>query len=151
MVDMSIGERLKRLRDEAGLDQVQAAAVAGTTKQAVSQIENGRTKVPGGIYLYQWAKRYGVDLEWLITGKGSPVGQSQPPRLDAEIILAAIKLAKKSVRLGANEVLDIERSPEEFAAALRNAIALRERLEAEHGVKSGSGDRQAGGAGGPAV
>lgn len=69
MPSMNIGERLQKLRVDADLDQVQAAKIAGTTKQAVSQIENGRTKVPGGIYLYRWAKFYGVDLEWLILGE----------------------------------------------------------------------------------
>ncbi len=82
MPPMNIGERLQKLRANADLDQVQAAKIAGTTKQAVSQIENGRTKVPGGIYLYRWAKYYGVDLEWLIMGE-RPARKANNPTEDS--------------------------------------------------------------------
>lgn len=149
MLDMNIGDRLKKLREDAGLDQVQAAKLAETTKQAVSQIENGRTKVPGGLYLFKWAKHYKVDLEWLITGGGTPhplvqAPASQPERLTADIIRSAIILAKKSFRLASDEELVIERDPEVFAQALRTALAAKQRREKEGGTESGSGDGQVG-------
>lgn len=109
MVDMNIGDRLKKLREDAGLDQVQAAKIADTTKQAVSQIENGRTKVPGGLYLFRWAKHYGVDLEWLITGKGSRLASSsQSTRLTRETIVDAVKLATGSVTKAGMPSFEIE-------------------------------------------
>lgn len=72
---------------------------------------------------------------------------SQPARLDTEILLAAITLAKKALRLGAGEELVIERDPELFAQALRTAIAKRFRLEGGHGTELGTRDGQVGAAG----
>ena len=80
----TIGNRLKLLREARGISQVQAAKVAETTKQAVSQIENGRTANPGGLTLYAWSEYYGVDLKWLVTGTAPR--QSQPLRITPEII-----------------------------------------------------------------
>lgn len=98
LVDMGIGDRLKALREKAGLDQPGFAAIAGTTKQAVSQIENGRTKVPGGLYLLRWAKHCDVNLEWLITGKGDERPTvSQPARPTPENIMAAARLASAAL------------------------------------------------------
>lgn len=95
---MGIGERLKGLRESAGLDQPKFAEIAGTSKQAVSQIESGRTKVPGGLYLFRWAKHCEVNLEWLITGKGDRrQGTSQPARPTAENILAAARMASAAL------------------------------------------------------
>lgn len=82
----TIGERLRALREEAKLTQDEAGEIAGTTKQSVSQIENGRTKVPGGLFVYRWAKRYGVSLEWLITGEGPRTAGTQ---LDPELLVEA--------------------------------------------------------------
>ncbi|WP_093280781.1 helix-turn-helix transcriptional regulator [Pseudoxanthomonas sp. CF125] len=71
MVDMTIGERLNQLRLDAGLTLEQAGAIAGTTKQSMSQIEKGKTQVPGGVALEAWSRYYGVSIQWLTTGKGS--------------------------------------------------------------------------------
>ncbi|OUL25863.1 hypothetical protein BV378_14095 [Nostoc sp. RF31YmG] len=84
---------------------------------------------------------------------GKPVGwldndHSQSERLDAEIIRAAITLAKQAFRLGAGDELIIERDPEAFVLALRAALATRERMEEQDGVRSGSRDEQVGTVGG---
>lgn len=67
---MSIGARLQELREQRGLTLKQAAAVADTTRQSLSQIEKGQTQVPSGSKLEAWARFYGVTLSWLTTGKG---------------------------------------------------------------------------------
>jgi transcriptional regulator with XRE-family HTH domain len=93
----TIGDRLKALRLAKGINQVQAAEVAGTTKQAVSQIESGRTQNPGGLTLYSWARFYDVNLEWLVTGRGSKSAQSM--RLSPEIITVTQQVLEKYLRL----------------------------------------------------
>lgn len=77
---MGTGERLRALREAAGLTLEEAGKIAGTSKQSTSQIEKGVTKVPGGLFLYRWSKHYNVNLEWLITGKGD---QRPPESHDA--------------------------------------------------------------------
>jgi transcriptional regulator with XRE-family HTH domain len=99
MVDMSTGERLKALREAAGLTLQEAGAIAGTTKQSASQIEKGTTKVPGGLFLYRWSKHYNVNLEWLITGKGdqSPVA-SHGAGWDIGMLSEALVSLDKAIR-----------------------------------------------------
>lgn len=67
---------------------------------------------------------------------------SQWERLDADMIRAAITLAKKSLKLAHGDELVIERDPALFAQALRTAIAADKRKGGEGG--SGSGDGQIG-------
>lgn len=88
---MHIGDRLRELRTAAGLTLEQAGAIAGTTKQSMSQIEKGVTKEPGGMAIVTWAKHFGVSVEWLITGKGSrQPGSSQVARPDFDKIADAV-------------------------------------------------------------
>ena len=89
---MNIGARLRELRTAYGLTLEQAGAIGGTTKQSMSQIEKGQTKEPGGIALYQWAKHYGVSMEWLVTGKGERTATSQPSRPDFVMMAAAVNV-----------------------------------------------------------
>jgi transcriptional regulator with XRE-family HTH domain len=94
MLDMTIGDRLRQLREKANLTLEQGGAIAGTSKQSMSQIEKGVTKEPGGAALYAWANYYGVDLKWLITGQGIPKSASQSVGIDAEILADAMKLLR---------------------------------------------------------
>ncbi|WP_170292298.1 helix-turn-helix domain-containing protein [Xanthomonas maliensis] len=90
---MHIGDRLRELRLAEGLTLEQAGTIGGTTKQSMSQIEKGVTKEPGGIALFNWARHYGVSLEWLITGKGSrKASSSQVARPDFDKIAAAVSV-----------------------------------------------------------
>lgn len=90
---MGTGDRLKALREAAGLTLEEAGKIAGTTKQSASQIEKGVTKVPGGLFLYRWSKHYNVNLEWLITGKGDRhPAPSQTARPDPLILANAIRV-----------------------------------------------------------
>lgn len=81
MIDMTIGERLKALREAAKLTQPQMAAIAGTSKQYVSQLEGGRNKVPNWQYLEAWSRHFGVSMQWLATGKDDE--QSAPAKVRA--------------------------------------------------------------------
>lgn len=84
IVDMgTLGDRLRELREAEGLTLEQAGAIAGTTKQSMSQIEKGQTKMPNGVALEAWSRRYGVSLHWLATGKG-PKHQDKQAANDGE-------------------------------------------------------------------
>ncbi|GAA0468138.1 LexA family transcriptional regulator [Tatumella punctata] len=64
---MNIGERVKYKRDQLHITQTQLAEMAGTSQQAIEQLEGGKTKRPR--YLPELAKALNVDIEWLISGK----------------------------------------------------------------------------------
>jgi len=66
----TLGARLRQVRTEAQLSQEQAGQIAGVSKQAISHIENDRTKNPEAATLEPLARRLGVSLQWLMTGRG---------------------------------------------------------------------------------
>jgi transcriptional regulator with XRE-family HTH domain len=96
---MGTGERLKQLREAAGLTLEEAGKIAGTSKQNTSQIEKGVTEVPGGLFLYRWARHYNVNLEWLITGKGAKIPpSSHPAGWDTDMLSEALVSLDKAIR-----------------------------------------------------
>ena len=60
------GERLRYLRQKAGLSQTQLAQRLGCTQQAIQRCETGQTNRPR--YLYDAAKLFGVSYDWLSYG-----------------------------------------------------------------------------------
>lgn len=65
---MSIGERISKLRSEAGLSQDSLAKLAGVSRQAVSKWEND-TSSPDTIHLIKLSDILNTDVEYLATGK----------------------------------------------------------------------------------
>ena len=61
-----LSERLKYIRAELGLSQVELADKAGTTQQAIQQAEKGKARQPR--YLHKLAQELEVDVDWLIFG-----------------------------------------------------------------------------------
>lgn len=75
MVDMekvTIGEKIRKLRDSLKLSQEELGKSVGVTKAAISAIESGRSKDPKLATFFKIAKRLGVDPEWLAIGKSAP-------------------------------------------------------------------------------
>ena len=65
----SLGQRLERAREGAGMRQRQVAEHFGIASQAVSQWEAGRTR-PAGHRLAELARLFAVRLDWLLAGLG---------------------------------------------------------------------------------
>lgn len=88
---MTMGDRLKALRTAAGLDQPRTAAIAGTSKQYVSQLESGRNKNPRAEFVEAWARHFGVSVQWLATGKGDKSAQpAMPQKIRAYSVRAVV-------------------------------------------------------------
>jgi transcriptional regulator with XRE-family HTH domain len=66
----TIGERIKLLRESTGLSQHAFAARTGWTQPYISQIESGKRQNISDGYLQTMQCLFGVDIEWLRTGKG---------------------------------------------------------------------------------
>lgn len=69
---MSIGERIKKLRNAADprITQKQLAKKVGISQAALSYLETGESE--GTVYLASVAHALGVNALWLETGKGDP-------------------------------------------------------------------------------
>lgn len=61
------------------MTQPEFATVAGTSKQYVNRLEKQPTINPNPLYIEKWARRFGVRIEWIITGK-EPKFESVTPR-----------------------------------------------------------------------
>lgn len=67
----SLGERVRHMREQNGISQARLAEMAGTSQQAIQQIESGKTERPR--FLHEIAQALGVTADWLRTGKDGPV------------------------------------------------------------------------------
>lgn len=65
---MTISARVLLRRNQLGLTQTELADLAGTTQQAIVQLESGKTKRPR--YLPELAKALECDIQWLLDGSG---------------------------------------------------------------------------------
>ena len=68
---MTIGERIKKIRKEAGLTLDKFGERIGLKKASLSQIENGRNGASDQT-IKMIAREFGVSEEWLRTGDGEP-------------------------------------------------------------------------------
>mgnify|MGYP001399002129 CR=1 FL=1 len=129
MLYMNIGDRLKSLRTAAGMTQPEMAAIAGTSKQYVSQLEGGKNQIPNGQFLEAWSRHFRVSLRWLTTGKGpreeGPIA-SQPERLNPEMVMAVAEAMRiVMARRGRQVDLTEQEQAELFAEAHAELAAMR--------------------------
>lgn len=113
---VAVGRRLREARETAGLTQ-RDLSFEGCTAAYVSRIEAG-ARVPSLQILREFAKRLGVDVEYLATGGHDDAG------LSSELLEAEVAL-----RLG-----DEERAAELYEAARANADSPAALAEARLGL-----------------
>ncbi|KRG39116.1 hypothetical protein ARC78_14960 [Stenotrophomonas pictorum JCM 9942] len=97
---MTIGDRLRQLREGADMTQPQMADIVGTSKQYVGRLEKGHNQTPNGIFLEGWARYFGVNLRWLSTGEGprdaASSRQSQLARPDPAILIQTLDFLEQA-------------------------------------------------------
>lgn len=79
----TVGERVRRRRNELGLKQEDLAQKAGISKSFLSDLENGKRSI-GAETLLDLGRAMGLSLDYLMTGNGSKEheGEEQiPPAL----------------------------------------------------------------------
>ncbi|MFB0557260.1 MAG: helix-turn-helix domain-containing protein [Dehalococcoidia bacterium] len=105
---MSIGQRIRKRRQELNLTQQDLADALGLTPQHISLIEQDR-RVPSLLSLVKLAEELGVTIGYLATGKvGLAIGAIPAIKADKKLSLKAkkaiIKLIEELYRAGeANE------------------------------------------------
>jgi transcriptional regulator with XRE-family HTH domain len=65
---MSIGERLKQVREQAGLKQKEMAEFLELGKPGYNRIETGKVEITVK-HLLKIAERFKISLDWLLLGK----------------------------------------------------------------------------------
>lgn len=65
----TLGDRLRKAREHAGMDQEELALRIGVSRGTVSNYEIGRgTRPPKVVVLRAWARECGVPYEWIVDG-----------------------------------------------------------------------------------
>lgn len=68
---MSIGDRVRQLRQKQGMSAAQLASVSAVSGKAIEQLESGATKSPTFENGLRLARAFGVSPYWLAFGKGA--------------------------------------------------------------------------------
>jgi transcriptional regulator with XRE-family HTH domain len=84
----TIGDRLKKARQVAGVSTIEMAAELGVTHSTVSRIERDEGGPPKQSYLTVWALRCGVSRHWLATG-AEPDGDGRGPEPGSPLVGAS--------------------------------------------------------------
>ena len=66
--EWTIGDRLRKARESAGLDQPELAGIIGVSRKTISNAEVGRHGVRR-IVVNAWSLATGVPVSWLLTGE----------------------------------------------------------------------------------
>lgn len=84
---MTINERMKLVREEAGDNFTQCGEKIGISRSAVSMIESGTNK-PSRQTVELFCREYGVNREWLETGEGerNPLPTTEFDEILAELV-----------------------------------------------------------------
>lgn len=64
----TLADRLRKAREQTGMEQGPFAALVGISRVSVSNAERGANR-PHHVTLIRWAEIAGVPLEWLLTGE----------------------------------------------------------------------------------
>lgn len=79
----TLQDRLRKAREEGGLDQKDLADALGSTRQMISNYETGFSPYPRHYLLVAWAMACDVDLDWLI---GDYPGPPRRTRKDSSTV-----------------------------------------------------------------
>lgn len=101
-----IADRLRKARMAAGHKSVRAAVdFLGASYPTYSAHENGSRNLTNETAV-QYAKRYGVNLEWLLTGSGTMKGDVPPDGFSREVIISVARELSEEGVLPPNDDLD---------------------------------------------
>lgn len=128
----ALGERVRRIRTEAGLRQWELARRLGTTQSAVHKYEHG--VVPEPRRLIELARIGETSVEWILTGRHWENGSEEKVRVSADLLATAwaLKRLNEGDRNSLARALRIVRAAAEAAAPESETLPL---LEAAAGIQ----------------
>jgi transcriptional regulator with XRE-family HTH domain len=87
----TLGDRLRKAREHAYMDQEELALRMGVSRGTVSNYELGRgTRPPKVVVLRAWAKECGVPYEWIVDGFRAPTARVTTPANPGYSLTAAL-------------------------------------------------------------
>jgi transcriptional regulator with XRE-family HTH domain len=102
---MKLGDRIRQLRDQAGLTQGQLASCSAVSQGYLSQLENGEVKNPSAAVLLRVAQAINVESDDLFEAAGYPtvrtlrrVYQDYADTIDADLLRYLASLPRDKQR-----------------------------------------------------
>lgn len=80
----TLGDRLRKAREVAGLNQTELANSLGIGRRSVSRYEEGDKEPKRGVVM-AWSMATSVPFEWLMTGRETPGGGGSRDNLPVTI------------------------------------------------------------------
>lgn len=114
---MNLGERIKKLRIEAGYTQAQLAELADVWQSTIAELESGRRSHSANVFAI--AAALGVSANWLQIGDGTPTSEFIQPKIarhEAKIeeiiklMLSTDERGREKILLSAKDTLDSHRA-----------------------------------------
>ena len=97
-IDSAIASRFTTFRNNyIKLGQTELAKEAGITQKTISFIETGRA-VPNQKTLTYLSRKYKLNAEWLMTGKGEPISNAKAEPNSIANMQARIAMLEKQVQ-----------------------------------------------------
>lgn len=88
--------RIKKIRQILNMSQQQYAEMMRTSQSNISKYERGELK-PTLDFLVNLHTELNIDINWVLTGKGSVFISADEKQIDKTVINQAIELLKKAV------------------------------------------------------
>lgn len=82
--EWTVGDRLRKARETAGLTQQELAAEIGVSHRSITNYESDRSS-PKRPVLVTWAMRTGVDLSWILQQDAPSPDGGKRPRQDSNL------------------------------------------------------------------
>jgi transcriptional regulator with XRE-family HTH domain len=89
--EWTIGDRMRKAREHAGLSQSQLARTASIGRTSIVRYETGLSR-PSRVTLAAWALRTGVSFEWMCHGDTYPCGPLPSPQARGKVYKMQRKL-----------------------------------------------------------
>lgn len=113
----TINERFAYAIKEIGKKKIEIAETIGISSASLSQICSGRTK-PSNQTIKSFCDNYGIDREWLETGKGEPIRKQTRQQQLAAAFGRAMAGTSVSANLISSIALALDRLDDDQAANL---------------------------------
>lgn len=68
--NIQIGKRLKEVRKKTGKSLEKMGEITGLSKSGISDMEKGLKK-PSTVYMHALNIKFGININWILTGKGA--------------------------------------------------------------------------------
>ncbi len=100
---MTLGDRIRKRREELGLQQVDVSRIVGIAQSSLSLIESGQTKTLRAATLMGLSKALKTNTKWIMTGRGQH--ETDPLQTEQDQKLLEAWLALNEANRGAVLVL----------------------------------------------